>query len=511
MDGLDLLFNESNFGLKEYGLIKNIYEYIILMTKKCLTCKSTVIDDLESDMENEIPLWYKKAGNYSLLPSLLNCNDEYNPNKEELKEKTPSISEIEVKIPIQSEKNTWVFYWASLPLKDIEIKKPEEAYGDESNSGLLKTDKSGKTTLILNCPQPYRVNNITYPRHVHYTTLTEDNVWSDEIKTLVVYCHLDKEQFTKALQSKDHIIINALSEEEHEKMSIPETYNLPIENINPSNRNDKVEDFIESHLQNFKTLTELIENNKLDKKDIPIITYSEGPTCNASKELAKHIMNTGYSNVVEYPGGTYEWFNDDNNSDDEGDTFFNDNKYDLNNKYETIIMDGIKYKHKLDELNYILDEDDQILGRLVDDKIIWDNENDMDNEFLSDTSSDDEKEEKEEKEEKSSDDEEEEKEETSSDNEEDEKEETSSDDEEEEKEETSSDNEEDEKEETSSDDEEEEKEETSSNDEKEEKENKKGGGNTKLEYDGIYICDGGRSITKKEYNKLFRGWGFSFL
>ena len=62
------------------------------------------------------------------------------------------------------------------------------------------------------------VNNITYPRHVHYTTLTEDNVWSNEIKTLVVYCHLDKEQFRKALQSKDHIIINALSEEEHEKI-----------------------------------------------------------------------------------------------------------------------------------------------------------------------------------------------------------------------------------------------------------------------------------------------------
>ena len=420
------------------------------MTKKCLTCKSTVIDDLESDMENEIPLWYKKAGNYSLLPSLLNCNDEYNPNKGELKEKTPSISEIEVKIPIQSEKNTWVFYWASLPRKDIEIKEPEEAYGDESNSGLLKTDKNGKTTLILNCPQPYRVNNITYPRHIHYTILTEDNVWSDKIKTLVVYCHLDKEQFTKALQSKDHIIINALSEEEHEKMSIPGTYNLPLESINPSNRNDKIEDFIEIHLQKFKTLTELIENNKLDKKDIPIITYSEGPSCNSSKELAKHIMNTGYSNVVEYPGGIYEWSND-SDSDDEGDTFFNDNKYDLDNKYETIIMDGIKYKHKLDELNYILDEDDQILGRLVDDKIIWDNENNMENGFLSETSSDDEKEEKDEKEE------------------------------------------------------------TSSDEEDEGNENKKGGGGTKLAYDGIYICDGGRSITKKEYNKLFRGWGFSFL
>ena len=42
-----------------------------------------------------------------------------------------------------------------------------------------------KATLILNCPQPYRVNNLTYPRHVHYTTLTKDNVWSDEIKTMI--------------------------------------------------------------------------------------------------------------------------------------------------------------------------------------------------------------------------------------------------------------------------------------------------------------------------------------
>ena len=470
------------------------------MTKKCLTCKSTVIDDLESDMENEVPLWYKKAGNYSLLPKLLNCNDKYNPNKEELKEKTPTISEIEVKIPIQSEKNTWIFYWASLPRKDIEVKEPEEAYGDESNSGLLKTNKHGKTTLLLNCPQPYRVNNITYPRHVHYTRLTEDNVWSEEIKTLVVYCHLDKEQFTKALKSKDHIIINALSEEEHTKSSIPETYNLPLESITPNNRDDKVEDFIESHLSNYSDLNELIENNKLDKKDVPIITYSEDTTCNASKELAKHIMNTGYSNVIEYPGGVYDWFNDDS-SDDEGDTFFNDNKYDLNNKYETIIMDGIKYKHKLDELNYILDEDDQILGKLVNDKIIWDNnQENTDEEFLNDTSSDEEenKDQKDEEEEKKSD--------------------SSSDEEEEKKSDSSSDEEEEKDESESSSDEEEEKDESeSSSDEEEEKKNKKddqeGGGKVGgLSYDGIYICNGGsRSITKKEYNKMFRGWGFSFL
>ena len=79
------------------------------MANKCLSCISNVIDDLESDVNNEVPMWYKKAGNYSLLPKLLNREDKYNPNKTELKKKTPTISEIEVKIPIKSEKNTWIF------------------------------------------------------------------------------------------------------------------------------------------------------------------------------------------------------------------------------------------------------------------------------------------------------------------------------------------------------------------------------------------------------------------
>lgn len=30
------------------------------MAKKCLTCKSKLIDDIESDTEDVIPLWYKK-------------------------------------------------------------------------------------------------------------------------------------------------------------------------------------------------------------------------------------------------------------------------------------------------------------------------------------------------------------------------------------------------------------------------------------------------------------------
>lgn len=264
------------------------------MTKKCLTCKSTVIDDLETDVEDKVPLWYKKAGNYSLLPKLLNCNDKYNPHKNKLKKKKPEITEIKVKIPVNVKKKKWIFYWAALSKKETEVKGPEEAYGDESNSGLIRSDKKGNAILVLNCPQPYRVNNITYPRHVHYTTLTKDKVWSDKVKTIVVYCYLDKEQMEKSLKSKDHIIINALPEESFQEKSIKGTYNLPVESLNPSNATDKINDFMETHLKKYPNLNELIESNKLDKMDIPIITYCANEKCNASKELSTYIMNAGY-------------------------------------------------------------------------------------------------------------------------------------------------------------------------------------------------------------------------
>ena len=52
-----------------------------LNKKNCLTC-------IPNDDKNEdtIPLWYKKEGNYSLLPKILNCSDEYNANIKDLVE-----------------------------------------------------------------------------------------------------------------------------------------------------------------------------------------------------------------------------------------------------------------------------------------------------------------------------------------------------------------------------------------------------------------------------------------
>ena len=62
-------------------------------------------------------------------------------------------------------------------------------------------------TFILNCPQPYSVDNTTYPRHVHYTVLTEDDVWSTNIGTLEIMCKLPFETMEEIVKKKTYLIL----------------------------------------------------------------------------------------------------------------------------------------------------------------------------------------------------------------------------------------------------------------------------------------------------------------
>ena len=101
-------------------------------------------------------------------------------------------------------------------------------------------------------------------------------------------------------------------------------------------------------------------------------------------------MNAGFSNVVEYPGGIEEWFKNEDEDKSDDDTFFEeDSKYNLDNKYETIIINGVKYKHELDEINNILDDNDNKVGVLKGDEVVWDTTEDKENnEMLIDTDDD---------------------------------------------------------------------------------------------------------------------------
>ena len=112
--------------------------------KTCLTC----VEDNDEN-ENKIPIWYKKEGNYSLLPKLLNCSDEYNANEKDLVEDIPEITNTEIKATAKTEKpNTWVFYWAADTHKKSTVSgSPAKAYKEFNNKGLKKTDDSGNIEM----------------------------------------------------------------------------------------------------------------------------------------------------------------------------------------------------------------------------------------------------------------------------------------------------------------------------------------------------------------------------
>ena len=56
------------------------------------------------------------------------------------------------------------------------IMSEQDAYGSNTNHGLVKTNSNGSCELILNCPQPYRADNITYPASYLYTSFRSSMV-----------------------------------------------------------------------------------------------------------------------------------------------------------------------------------------------------------------------------------------------------------------------------------------------------------------------------------------------
>ena len=204
------------------------------MSKSCLTCQ---IHDKFN--KKTVPKWYKDIGNDSLLPPILNSDNIYKmKNIKKFKKEIPKITDIEVKVEIDDEEpNKWLFYWASNPQEDYTfIKDPVKAYDNEQNHGLVKLDKNGKANITLNCPQPYKVDNITYPRHVHYT-IEEDGEWSDNIRTYIITCHVNYEQMPDIMKSKSHIILNAFDDKSFDDTHIPNSFNLyhaSMEKINKS-------------------------------------------------------------------------------------------------------------------------------------------------------------------------------------------------------------------------------------------------------------------------------------
>ena len=280
------------------------------MSKICLACDINSDDNsLLADLnKNDIPLWSKKEGNYSLLPKLVG-KKKFNPNKTKFKKPViPKKTNVTVRISIKTNKsNNWVLYWAATDINNYTDvnDSPAKAYDNESNSGLIKTDNKGDGFLILNCPQLYSEDNITYPRHVHYTTLTSDNVWDENVKALIVTCNLDFSSMKNIIENKTHIIINA-SKTQNIEYSFKLNYKN-LENLEKEERLKKITESIEKNTKKQKDLNRKIKTGEINVKHIPIVVYCESERCELSKKLIKLLIQTGFVNIVKYSGGFEEW------------------------------------------------------------------------------------------------------------------------------------------------------------------------------------------------------------
>jgi len=276
--------------------------------KTCLICKPA--GDLSKE---EIPHWSKKEGNYSPYPKMITCDAKYAlEQREDMVEEKPQIKDKAIELEMgfgEGSAEKWVFYFASKEQEDpLTINPPGEAYGQDENRGLLKTDKSGKVTFVLNCPQPYRAEGTTYCRHVHYL-VEGDGVWQS-MRTTRVICEIDLEKLDKVIKEKTALVINALDFKDYDKDKIPGSINLPASELNDlgsEEKERKVVDFLKEKISGVKQLEEKVKGNTLDIKDVPIVTYCAKKQCKTSQKLLDHFYECGVNNVLEFSGGMELW------------------------------------------------------------------------------------------------------------------------------------------------------------------------------------------------------------
>ena len=309
----------------------------------------------------KVPLWSKREGNDSLLPYIIR-DDRYNPKKTSLQTEHPEISKSTVKVMVNSNKNnTWVFYWAATKSTNPSVIMSErDAYGSDTNHGLTKTDDRGNCELILNCPQPYKVNNIVYPRHVHYTFLTSEKTWDENIHSMVVMCDIDYETLREYSNNRSHIVINALESDDHKKRGIPGTINMyykDLSELSKQDRKNKIKSILKSELKNYSKLSALIKSKNITYKELPIIVYCEGEKCESSKLLSEYLIDCGYVNIAKYSGGLRDWSKKTGNNPD----------------IDTIEYDGNQYIVEDDE---VMDPDTYVIvGKLEDGEVkLFDND-----------------------------------------------------------------------------------------------------------------------------------------
>lgn len=97
---------------------------------------------------------------------------------------------------------------------------------------------------------------------------------------------ISTEELKKKLDAEeDFLLINVLAPSSFEAMHIPGSINIPVSDP----------DFVEK------------VGEKAGSKDKEIVLYCSSPTCQASPAATRKLMEAGYTNVFDNPGGLSGW------------------------------------------------------------------------------------------------------------------------------------------------------------------------------------------------------------
>lgn len=283
----------------------------------CLTCVDSTKKYMETirkgkykessyitKTEGIIPPWFRRAGIYSPLAPALTCDKSLNAcnhplmahgpryHNDSVTIKLKSLQEIDKKLDLH--KPQWFYMWAALPrhLDQTDVQDAENSYGNFSNSGLFKSE-DGEVTFRFANPLPYRVDDIQYPAHIHFTRLLPDKTWELKVWTVNVAPVLEFRDVINVITNPDYTIINCLPSSKKPLGNIPNSIRISYAR----------------KVKNVKSMLLDLVGTSAEDLTMPIVLYCAGSECGASTEMEKKLMKLGYNNLLHYSGGLEDWNN----------------------------------------------------------------------------------------------------------------------------------------------------------------------------------------------------------
>jgi rhodanese-related sulfurtransferase len=114
----------------------------------------------------------------------------------------------------------------------------------------------------------------------------------------------------KYVNDKCHILFNALPKENFNRCHIPNSYSLSVSLLDKSSskeKQNKVKQIIHKVIENYPSINKSLKSKKITIYNLPIVVYCAHSKCHASEKLIEHLIDAGFVNILEYPGGTKEW------------------------------------------------------------------------------------------------------------------------------------------------------------------------------------------------------------